>query len=44
MHARQKTRPEKDVPYHRAHQIFMAMETPWLPIEIDEFEIVPPWN
>jgi predicted kinase len=44
MHERQKTRPEKDVPYHRAHQIFMAMETPWLPIEIDEFEIVPPWN
>jgi predicted kinase len=44
MHERQKTRPEKDVPYHRAHQIFMAMETPWFPIEIDEFEIVPPWN
>jgi predicted kinase len=44
MHARQKTRPEKDVPYFRAHQIFMAMETPWFPIEIDEFEIVPPWN
>jgi predicted kinase len=44
MHARQKSRPEKDVPYHRARQIFMAMETPWFPIEVDEYEIVPPWN
>lgn len=44
MHARQKTRTDKDVPYHRAHQIFMAMETPWFPIEVDVIEVVPPWN
>ena len=43
VHARQKSRPDKDVPYNRAHQIYMAMETPWYPFEVDEFEIVPPW-
>lgn len=42
--ARQKTRADKDVPANRVHQIYMAMETPWLSVEVDGFEVVPPWN
>jgi len=43
MHERQKSRADKDVPYRRAHEIFMKMETPWYPIEVDDVEIVPPF-
>ena len=44
MHARQKTRGDKAVPYHRAHQIFMNIDVPQVGVEVDSFEIVPPWN
>lgn len=44
MHDRQRTRTDKAVPYHRAHQIFMAMETPWCPVEVDAVTIVQPWS
>jgi predicted kinase len=40
MHARQKTRPDKDVPYHRAHMIYMNMSTPMYPTEVDDFEVI----
>lgn len=44
MHARQKTRGDKSVPYNRAHQIFMNIDVPQVGVEVDSFEIVPPWN
>jgi predicted kinase len=40
MHARQKSRPDKDVPYHRAHMIYTAITTPMYPTEVDDFEVV----
>jgi predicted kinase len=43
MHERQKTRKDKDVPYHRAHQIYMNFDVPQLGVEVDGFEIVPPF-
>lgn len=43
VHARQKTRPDKDVPQHRAHQIYMNMDVPMVGVEVDDFMIIPPW-
>lgn len=44
MHARQKTRGDKAVPYHRAHMIYMNIDVPQVGVEVDSYEIVPPWN
>lgn len=38
--ARQKTRPDKDVPPHRTHQIYMAFEVPWDCVEVDGHTII----
>lgn len=42
--ARQKTRTDKDVPEYRVHQIYTAFEVPWLGVEVDDFQIVPPFG
>ena len=40
---RQKTRDDKDVPRHRAHQIYMAVESCWFPTEVDSVRIISPF-
>jgi predicted kinase len=39
--ARQKSRPDKDVPPNRVRQIFMAMEVVWVGVEVDGYIIAP---
>lgn len=41
---RQHTRPDKAVPQHRTHQIYMAMESCWFPTEVDSFRIISPFE
>jgi len=43
-HARQKSRDDKDVPVHRAHMIYMAMEVPWFGPEVNGFQVVPTFD
>jgi predicted kinase len=40
MHDRQRTRPDKFVPYNRAHQIYMNFDVPQVGVEVDSFEVV----